>query len=74
MCNDNSKSVPATPSDTNNFTAPLDTPLLSNRAMRHEIAQKFRLVLASFDRLGTAQDRSARAFLAGEIKRLEVGE
>jgi len=40
--------------------------------MRLEIAQKFRLILASFDRLDTAQDRRAQIFLEAEIERLEA--
>jgi len=74
MSNDNPILPSAEHSRVTNFTAPIDKPLPSNEAMRREIARKLRLVLATFDRLGTAQDRRARTFLTGEIKRLEVGE
>lgn len=65
MSNDNPILPSAEHSRLTNFTAPSDT------AMRLEIAQKFRLILASFDRLDTAQDRRAQVFLEAEIERLE---
>jgi len=66
MSNDNPILPSAIHSDLTNFIAPSDT------AMRLEIAQKFRLILASFDRLDTAQDRRAQIFLEAEIERLEA--
>ena len=71
MSNDNPNTPSAIHSDSTNFTAPSDAPLLSDKAMRLEIAHKFRLILASFDRLDTAQDRRAQVFLEAEIERLE---
>jgi hypothetical protein len=72
MSNDNPNTPSAIHSDLTNFIAPSDAPLPSNKAMRLEIAQKFRLILASFDRLDTAQDRRAQDFLEAEIERLEA--
>jgi hypothetical protein len=72
MSNDNSISPSAEHSGATNFSEPSGAPLPSDKAMRREVAQKFREVLASFKPSGTAQDQRARVFIEAEVERLEA--
>ena len=71
MCNDNSISPSAEHSGATNFSEPSGASLPCIEQVRLDVADKFREVLASFDRLDTAQDQRARAFIEAEIERLE---